>query len=353
MLLLSYAMLSIALPDGTGLTIIYANIFVSFFAVFGLRGVYFALLEENDTPAFLTGAVTGMVSFVGYTPEIFFAPITGRILDASPGIVGHQNYFLFLAGVMIVGALVVFWLLRLQQSDDRDEVAARSRTQYAPQNEINAGKQRSDSKQGGLCMSQNNRFRDQLQRNSVALISLVIAITSLGYNTWRNEASEHNRNQRLLSIEVLRNIGELQQVVYHRHWDKDVADKGNPRTGWALVLSIRDLTQVLDGKVPESGATLWKIWDRHWQQLGGDAAGYDSIIGAMDGVLSKRLHCGRAPTNAYFWLAQHFCSRWRKPCINRSPCCWQWASSPVSPQMTPHRHPSLRPSRMLKPARPR
>lgn len=138
-------------------------------------------------------------------------------------------------------------------------------------------------------MSQNNRFRDQLQRNSVALISLVIAITSLGYNTWRNEASEHNRNQRLLSIEVLRNIGELQQVVYHRHWDKDVADKGNPRTGWALVLSIRDLTQVLDGKVPESGATLWKIWDRHWQQLGGDAAGYDSIIGAMD-VVREQTH---------------------------------------------------------------
>lgn len=118
-LLLSYAMLSTALPAGRGLTIIYANIFVSFFAVFGLRGIYFALLEENDTPAFLTGAVIGMVSFVGYTPEIFFAPITGRILDASPGIVGHQNYFLFLAAVMIVGVLVVFWLLRLQRSDAR------------------------------------------------------------------------------------------------------------------------------------------------------------------------------------------------------------------------------------------
>ena len=74
------------------------------------------MLEENRTPAFLTGAVTGIVSFIGYTPEIFFAPITGRILDAAPGVAGHQNYFLFLAGVMIVGILIVFWLLRLQQS---------------------------------------------------------------------------------------------------------------------------------------------------------------------------------------------------------------------------------------------
>jgi len=118
-LLISYAMLSFALPDGPGLTVIYANIFVSFFAVFALRGVYFALLEENKTPAYFTGAATGMVSFVGYTPEIFFAPITGRILDAAPGLVGHQNYFLFLAGVMIIGLITVFWLLRLQTSGDQ------------------------------------------------------------------------------------------------------------------------------------------------------------------------------------------------------------------------------------------
>ena len=118
-LLISYAMLSFALPDGSGLTVIYANIFVSFFAVFGLRGVYFALLEDNKTPQYLTGAVAGMVSFVGYTPEIFFAPITGRILDASPGIVGHQNYFLFLTAVMAVAIVVVVWLLRLQKSDSQ------------------------------------------------------------------------------------------------------------------------------------------------------------------------------------------------------------------------------------------
>ncbi len=116
-LLISYAMLSFALPDGSGLAVIYANIFVSFFAVFGLRGVYFALLEENKTPPYLTGSVTGMVSFVGYTPEIFFAPITGRILDASPGLVGHQNYFLFLTGVMAVAIVVVVGLLKLQESD--------------------------------------------------------------------------------------------------------------------------------------------------------------------------------------------------------------------------------------------
>ncbi|MEE8426848.1 MAG: hypothetical protein V3S15_06145, partial [Woeseiaceae bacterium] len=81
--------------------------------------IYFALLEENRTPRFLTGAAVGIISLVGYTPEIFFAPIAGRILDANPGIVGHQNYFMFLAAVAATGILVVFWLLWLQRNGRR------------------------------------------------------------------------------------------------------------------------------------------------------------------------------------------------------------------------------------------
>jgi len=133
-------------------------------------------------------------------------------------------------------------------------------------------------------MSQKIRLIDQLQRNSVALISLAIAISSLGYNTWRNEASEHNRNQRVVSIEVLRNIGELQQLVYHSHWDMEDRDKGNPLTGWALVLTIKDLSQLLDGDAPDAGTALWKVWDDNWQLLGDDREGYDKIIDGLAGV---------------------------------------------------------------------
>jgi hypothetical protein len=106
-------MLGLAVPTSAWLTVIYANIFVSFFAVFALRGVYFALLEETGTPRHLTGATVGAVSFIGYTPEIFFGPVSGRILDASPGLQGHQHYFLFLAGFALLGLLVAGWLALL------------------------------------------------------------------------------------------------------------------------------------------------------------------------------------------------------------------------------------------------
>ena len=106
----SFLLLGVATPTSPWIPVIYGNVFVSFFAVFALRGVYFALLEETGTPRHLTGATVGAVSFIGYTPEVFFGPISGRILDAAPGLEGHQNYFLFLAGFALLGLLVAGWL---------------------------------------------------------------------------------------------------------------------------------------------------------------------------------------------------------------------------------------------------
>ncbi|MEL7186343.1 MAG: MFS transporter [Pseudomonadota bacterium] len=111
----SYGIWSMSVPDGTGIAIIYVNFFLSFGAVFALRGIYFALLEENATPKHLTGAAVGMISLLGFTPEVFFAPIGGRLLDANPGIVGFQNYFLFLSACAALGialVLAVAWLRR-------------------------------------------------------------------------------------------------------------------------------------------------------------------------------------------------------------------------------------------------
>ena len=64
-----------------------------------------------------------------------------------------------------------------------------------------------------------NSILEQLRRNTVAVISLVVAISSLSYNTWRNEATEENRNLRVAAFEILLKLGELQQVVFHSHYD--------------------------------------------------------------------------------------------------------------------------------------
>ena len=82
------------------------------------------------------------------------------------------------------------------------------------------------------------KLGQQLRQHSVALISLVIAVSSLSYNTWRNEQTEANRNVRTAGIAMLLTLGELGQTVLFRHYDMD-AVRGNPRAGWAYVLTIK------------------------------------------------------------------------------------------------------------------
>jgi hypothetical protein len=122
-------------------------------------------------------------------------------------------------------------------------------------------------------------LKEQVRRNAVALISVFIAVSSLSYNTWRNELTEYNRNQRLVSIEVLLKLEELQELVFYIHYDQDTESKGNPRSGWAIVLTIRDLAQILEQPVPESAAALYSAWNSNWSGLGNpDDIGADAIL---------------------------------------------------------------------------
>lgn len=136
---------------------------------------------------------------------------------------------------------------------------------------------------------ESTKFVEQLRRNRVALISLVVAIVSLSYNTWRNEASEDNRTQRLVSIDVLRKIGELEELVLYSHYDPDAGVKGNPRTGWALVLTIDDLAQVLEPPYPESATALKETWQAHWETLSESVESKDAIRGSIDELRQETL----------------------------------------------------------------
>lgn len=123
-LAVTYLALSLLLPENAGNFVIFANLGIGMFAVFGLRGIYFALLQETRTPRNITGAAVGLVSVVGYTPEIFFAPVAGRILDAALGPEGFQDLFALLATVMVIGIGVVILLVRLKRTTPAAETPA-------------------------------------------------------------------------------------------------------------------------------------------------------------------------------------------------------------------------------------
>ncbi|MFZ9046387.1 MAG: hypothetical protein ACO2ZZ_11025, partial [Cyclobacteriaceae bacterium] len=73
--------------------------------IYGLRGLYFALFQESDLPILYTGSAAGLISVIGYTPDIFMGPIMGLILDNNPGVIGHQYLFLFVGIFALLGGL--------------------------------------------------------------------------------------------------------------------------------------------------------------------------------------------------------------------------------------------------------
>ncbi len=70
---------------------------------YAIRALYFSLMQEGHVPLVLTGTAVGVISVVGYTPDIFASPVIGYLLDTYPGILGHQYVFSMLVVFSIIG----------------------------------------------------------------------------------------------------------------------------------------------------------------------------------------------------------------------------------------------------------
>ena len=124
---------------------------------------------------------------------------------------------------------------------------------------------------------------EQLRRHSVALISLAVALSGLAYNTWRNERSEENKNIRTAGVEVLLLLGEFERLAFHAHYDNDEL-RGDPRTGWSLVLTIRDLGGLTMDPAITATEDLVATWEANWSGLGHDKAKAQEIFDSIDNV---------------------------------------------------------------------
>jgi MFS family permease len=74
--------------------------------IYAVRALYFSILREAGVPLALTGMAVGIVSFLGFTPEIFMSPWMGHLLDSHPGPLGHRLVFFLLAGFSTAGMIL-------------------------------------------------------------------------------------------------------------------------------------------------------------------------------------------------------------------------------------------------------
>lgn len=112
MLLGSYSFFALDTPAAGASWVLLGNTLVTCAAMYGLRGLYFALFEEAKVPVAVTGTAVGLVSVIGYTPDIFVNLVGGILLDRTPGLAGHQHFFIFLASFAAIGLIASFMLMR-------------------------------------------------------------------------------------------------------------------------------------------------------------------------------------------------------------------------------------------------
>ena len=88
--------------DITILCIVITFVFATVYT--GMRGIYFATLDEVGIPLSLTGVATGIISLICYTPDIYFAKIAGNWLDTY-GSSGYDFIWYWAIGCGILGVI--------------------------------------------------------------------------------------------------------------------------------------------------------------------------------------------------------------------------------------------------------
>lgn len=92
------------------LTITFTSI-----GIFALRGLYFAIMQDGKIPMEHTGSAVGLLSVIGYAPDIFMGPLMGYLLDQWPGAAGHRRLFWIVTLFAVLGLFASYVFARRAQ----------------------------------------------------------------------------------------------------------------------------------------------------------------------------------------------------------------------------------------------
>jgi len=116
-----------------------------------------------------------------------------------------------------------------------------------------------------------------------SIITILFTLVGFSYNVYRLEQSEINSNIRTSSFEMLKELANLEQIVYASHYEKD--DKaGNPRTGWVKVGIIKDLSIICFDKNTKYTDELFETWKNNWSTMKDSRDSADKIVEKIDNV---------------------------------------------------------------------
>jgi MFS family permease len=72
---------------------------------YAIRGLYWSLLDRCNIPAATMGLAIGLISVLGYSPDVFLPLLNGYLTQTFPGVFGYQLYFGYVAAMAALGGV--------------------------------------------------------------------------------------------------------------------------------------------------------------------------------------------------------------------------------------------------------
>lgn len=115
--ILGALLFALGIVDKNVEVLFFISIVIVAVGVYAARVLYFSVMEEGNIPIALTGTAVGIISFIGYTPEVFAGPLIGYFLDTNPGKIGHQHVFWILAIFSVIGFIASYIFYKISNRE--------------------------------------------------------------------------------------------------------------------------------------------------------------------------------------------------------------------------------------------
>ena len=99
------------LPAGSSTAALLGIVLVVGFLTYAVRGIFWSTLESCDISNHVKGLAIGIISLIGYSPDIYLPLLSGYLIEQNPGKCGYSLYFMIIAAMGLLGALAA-WRLK-------------------------------------------------------------------------------------------------------------------------------------------------------------------------------------------------------------------------------------------------
>ena len=105
------------LPLDPSSTTIFVILYIIIYIFYNVNyAMTWAMMDEGAIPERLSGSAAGIISTIGYLPEIFCSLLAGNWLENDPGVGGYRTIFTFLTVMLLIGAVfVLIWMKYLRK----------------------------------------------------------------------------------------------------------------------------------------------------------------------------------------------------------------------------------------------